>query len=494
MSKRKVTFQDGAGDEDQTKRRLPDTPGGPGSRFKEKHSLDSDEEDEGEEQGDSTKYNMLAPEDVEGQESATLESEGGVRITPFNLDEEMEEGHFDSEGNYFINKEAEIRDHWLDNIDWVRIKEGAAPRPLRTEQSDSDSEGGRAPTGMKALLEGILEMLLPGETVAKGIKRLGGTGGRKRRENQRRRENRRNARERKYGGKRSRGESQQEDIEEDRGGAKRVRDVEEKGAESRPESRQEGAESRPESGQEGSESRPESGQEGAESRPESGQEGAESRPESGQEGAESRPESGQEGSESRMEEENGNMMEEGADNKVERTTYGIKEDENRMEEGAEVKADIEKDGAKSKVGEEGGERDTKPGQQRAEQEGPLEQLISLADQMVALGVYEVYQDTYEKLGFRLRSLAPPPALDMFAEEVEEAKLDAKGGSVLSSETLWEYKWENKEEAQLYGPFTSKQMQDWVDEGYFLDGVYCRRVTSPGGPFYNSLRIDFDLYL
>lgn len=38
---------------------------GPGSRFKGKHSLDSDEEDEGEET-QSSKYDILASDDVEG--------------------------------------------------------------------------------------------------------------------------------------------------------------------------------------------------------------------------------------------------------------------------------------------------------------------------------------------------------------------------------------------------------------------------------------------
>lgn len=50
---------------------------------------------------------------------ATIDCDEGVPITPFNLKEEMEEGHFDSEGNYFIKKEKDIRDNWLDNIDWV---------------------------------------------------------------------------------------------------------------------------------------------------------------------------------------------------------------------------------------------------------------------------------------------------------------------------------------------------------------------------------------
>lgn len=63
-----------------------------------------------------------------GQEGATIDCDEGVPITPFNLDEEMQEGHFDSEGNYFIKKDQEIRDNWLDNIDWVmRVDDTAAP-------------------------------------------------------------------------------------------------------------------------------------------------------------------------------------------------------------------------------------------------------------------------------------------------------------------------------------------------------------------------------
>ncbi|KAM8961368.1 CD2 antigen cytoplasmic tail-binding protein 2 isoform 2-T2 [Pelodytes ibericus] len=394
MSKRKVTFEDGAGDEEAAKRRFPDAVGGPGSRFKGKHSLDSDEEDEEEERGDSAKYNMLAPEDVEGQESATLESEGGVRITPFNLDEEMEEGHFDSEGNYFLKKEEQIRDHWLDNIDWVRIKETANP-PAVTPDDDSDSDEGRAPLGLKTLLEGILEMLLPGETVAKGIQRLGGAGGRKRQ----------------LGGahKRRRGDAP--------------------------------------------------GQEDAGSK-ESGQQG----------GADKRRRGDAQGQEDATGQEDVGSKESGQQGEVDKRRRGDapgQEDVGSKESGQQGGADMG---------------------QKAE---PLDLLISLADQMVALGVYEVYQDTYEKLAYRLRALEPPRAVDMFADDIEEEKAETKRAV---DEVLWEYKWENKEGAQLYGPFTSSQMQDWVDQDYFLDGVYCRRVSSSGGQFYNSLRIDFDLYV
>ena len=144
-----------------------------------------------------------------GQEAATLPSEGGVRITPFNLQEEMEEGHFDADGNYFLNRDAQIRDSWLDNIDWVRPRAGVAGAwewqmlgllpwqlvgnhsifplqvkirerpPGQRQASDSEEEDSLGQTSMsaQALLEGLLELLLPRETVAGALRRLGARGG-----------------------------------------------------------------------------------------------------------------------------------------------------------------------------------------------------------------------------------------------------------------------------------------------------------------------------
>ncbi|KAM7225152.1 hypothetical protein CapIbe_023129 [Capra ibex] len=115
MPKRKVTFQ-GVRDEDDEddisvpKKKLVDPVagvGGPGSRFEGKHSLDSDEKEKNDDEG-SSKYDMLASEDVGGQEAATLSSDGGVWIILFKLQEEIEEGHFEADGNYFLNWDAQI--------------------------------------------------------------------------------------------------------------------------------------------------------------------------------------------------------------------------------------------------------------------------------------------------------------------------------------------------------------------------------------------------
>ncbi|KAK0153747.1 CD2 antigen cytoplasmic tail-binding protein 2 [Merluccius polli] len=380
MSKRKVTFEDGNGEieleEEIPNKKICEGIVGPGSRFKGKHSLDSDEEDD-EEETKNSKYDMLASDDVEGQEGATIDCDEGIPITPFNLDEEMQEGHFDSEGNYFVKKDEEIRDNWLDNIDWVRIKEQpfkhkkkglSAKRRRRVgdedeaeeekqredKQVDGDSgedaemeaepaEDPLASYTQQQLTEALVEMLLPGETVAAGLRRLGGLAGRKK-------------------GKLRGGEG---------------------------------------------------------------------------------------------------------------------------EAVPEIKRDAEK----------------------------LDRLTSLADRLVASGMFEIYQQTCEKLTYTLKNqklsnkkpkgsgeeAEEEDELDMFGDKFDESHGEkSQEGGEEGEETaiegvMWEYKWENINDSELYGPFSSQQMQDWVDDGYFKEGVYCRRLDQEGSQFYNSKRLDFELY-
>ena len=63
------------------------------------------------------------------------------------------------------------------------------------------------------------------------------------------------------------------------------------------------------------------------------------------------------------------------------------------------------------------------------------------------------------------------------------------------EEMWEYRWEDKSDAEIHGPFTSLQMLEWTQEDYFPDGVFVRKTSSaPDGAFYSSRRIDFELYV
>ncbi|KAF4516950.1 hypothetical protein B566_EDAN005551 [Ephemera danica] len=99
-----------------------------------KNSLDSDED---ESDTDDKQYQILESDDIEGQEEGTAQFDGNVRITPFNMKEEMEEGHFDADGD------------------------------------DSSSDGDEAPFDLVAAYTKILKYLQPGETVAKALRRLG---------------------------------------------------------------------------------------------------------------------------------------------------------------------------------------------------------------------------------------------------------------------------------------------------------------------------------
>lgn len=137
-----------------------------------KHTLDSDEEDEVEE-------DVLNVDDIEGEEEGKARQEGEQKMTAFNMNEEMEEGHFDKQGHFIWNNEKEIRDNWLDNIDWQKIKSSSDSKDKYNieekglgDESDSGSEADDNFDEISNYKE-ILIYMKPNETINKAIKRLG---------------------------------------------------------------------------------------------------------------------------------------------------------------------------------------------------------------------------------------------------------------------------------------------------------------------------------
>ncbi|XP_078601360.1 CD2 antigen cytoplasmic tail-binding protein 2 homolog [Branchiostoma floridae x Branchiostoma japonicum] len=177
MSKRKVQFAERSDDDDLDDQLEAlggeggggDKPSRP-TRFKEKHSLDSDEEDK----EDDDDKGRLSDEDIEGQEDDTIMFDGDIRVTPFNLKEEMEEGHFDKHGHFVPDKEEEIRDNWLDNIDWVKIKKTEDLQKEREARGGQDMQDETEERSETEVLKETLQYMKPGETVAKALRRLGG--------------------------------------------------------------------------------------------------------------------------------------------------------------------------------------------------------------------------------------------------------------------------------------------------------------------------------
>ncbi|XP_044765071.1 CD2 antigen cytoplasmic tail-binding protein 2 homolog isoform X2 [Coccinella septempunctata] len=135
------------------------------------HTLDSDEEDEVKDTG------VLHLDDIEGQEDGMSRQEEGHRMTAFNMKEEMGEGHFDKNGHFIWKNEEEIRDNWLDNVDWHKIKNDPSSQYNLIENAvglgeDSDSSD-EAFDETKNYQE-MLNFMKPGETVNKALNRLGG--------------------------------------------------------------------------------------------------------------------------------------------------------------------------------------------------------------------------------------------------------------------------------------------------------------------------------
>ena len=54
---------------------------------------------------------------------------------------------------------------------------------------------------------------------------------------------------------------------------------------------------------------------------------------------------------------------------------------------------------------------------------------------------------------------------MFADAEEPASSSVSESSASKfDEVSWEYKWENKDDAEVHGPYTSTQMAAWSQEG------------------------------
>nr|XP_029124288.1 LIN1-like protein isoform X2 [Elaeis guineensis] len=98
--------------------------------------------------------------------------EDGIRIEPFNLKQEREEGYFDESGNFVeYASQHEIKDAWLDNVEVDgRFAEKHQEKVTAEEDyQDLSSED------IGKIKRNIANLLQPGETIIQALKRLKGT-------------------------------------------------------------------------------------------------------------------------------------------------------------------------------------------------------------------------------------------------------------------------------------------------------------------------------
>ncbi|KAJ3288177.1 hypothetical protein HDU79_005032 [Rhizoclosmatium sp. JEL0117] len=110
---------------------------------------------------------------AEGDHDEDIEQ--GVKIMPFNMDDELDEGAFDENFNYVRTRDQhEVHDKWLDGINnkYIQLAKVASDRiKARVEALDALEEDAEdEPSCWKK----VLRNMKPRESVATALKRLGG--------------------------------------------------------------------------------------------------------------------------------------------------------------------------------------------------------------------------------------------------------------------------------------------------------------------------------
>jgi CD2 antigen cytoplasmic tail-binding protein 2 len=339
----------------------------------QKNSLDSDEEDV--EEGT---YNILAEDDIEGQEEGAAGFDGEVKITPFNMKEELEEGHFDIDGNYHWKKEGEIRDNWLENIDWVKIKKrDDKPQGAEGDEDDSDSDYSNeaSPFDRIAIYKQMLELMRPGESVAKSLRRLGGNKTVSASERWRRKKD---------------GESDSKE-----GSRQQVTELTELA--------------------------------------------------------------------NRVLTRTGNM--------------------NIYQESYEHIAKLIERAERQNVSSQ-----SRPA---VNYEDALDMYADDFDEKEKARIEKQAEARQEKGGEATSRTSGKPEIGT-ATKNGNVEISSSSGQDESAEVMWEFKW-NEKSTDIHGPHTTSQMQAWVDQGYFKNPVLVRKCGTDG-QFYNSSRVDFELYM
>ena len=191
--------------------------------------------------------------------------------------------------------------------------------------------------------------------------------------------------------------------------------------------------------------------------------------------------------------------------------------------GGKIQTASERWKKKKQAGSEAEQKDTSNNKEH------ISKLTELADAILSnTGNMDIYQETYEGIRFKVQKAEAGPSsksdadLDMFGDDFDEkdkkkpsteeetdepmakrvrfsneatAATEEAGDdkAKISNEVQWEFKWENEDKAEIHGPHSTAEMQEWVEQGYFEAGVWVRRVGQEGD-FYSSRRVDFELYL
>uniref|UniRef100_A0A6G1S6I2 LIN1-like protein n=1 Tax=Aceria tosichella TaxID=561515 RepID=A0A6G1S6I2_9ACAR len=146
--------------------------------------LDDDEDDDEDDGGCVGPAFNLKRSDYreiqEAQEKATITQYDDIKITPFNLEEELEEGEFDKAGNFIFKKKGtgdsdeEENDTWAESVNWAEVERKEREQQAKdVEMRDSKPEVSVIKRDKTVAYKEMLRLMRPDEIVKKTIQRLG---------------------------------------------------------------------------------------------------------------------------------------------------------------------------------------------------------------------------------------------------------------------------------------------------------------------------------
>ena len=128
--------------------------------------------------GDSRELDLSETERFEKQQLSMDSSEAGYKIEAFNMDAERREGHFDDDFNYVWKRKGDdpddANDAWLGEVDSTgeSAEKVEKRRRLLQQQIETQQQPDEPAADRGALLQQILAVVKPGETVAAALRRL----------------------------------------------------------------------------------------------------------------------------------------------------------------------------------------------------------------------------------------------------------------------------------------------------------------------------------
>lgn len=143
-----------------------------------------DEDDEVDDEKTLNKSKAEYESILKNQKAATITRDGDIKITPFNLQEELEEGEIDGAGNYVFSKRSprdeEENDNWAASVDWDAIEKREMEKEKLEVQEKveepnyrNQDEPAQNIFDKTSCYKQMLRIMRPDETVQNTIRRLG---------------------------------------------------------------------------------------------------------------------------------------------------------------------------------------------------------------------------------------------------------------------------------------------------------------------------------